>query len=487
MRKDFPPKAPAPTLWQKIESRLISIPGTNTISATKFPTSSIPPVAAPQEKTASASAPAAAQPPKIPTVTTATQSSRDISTVAQPVKLNPLTSAPPPVKVPPKAEPTGQIAAKSGEKADPTPATTTTDKPIQTAPPVVKLPPGLPPQSSVTAPPAQIAPASDKKPGHQPDAPKVPAPAAPTAAKDSAPAKDTSAAKTAPADTKAPVAKDESKKDASSSSATASTDEKTKSAPTDDKKAFKPENQKLDEILKNKEAAKPAKKSTPGTPQPINWWAVKTFVAWGFTVIFFAGFYWIYTKYNGQVEDMKRLRTEQLEAQSKVRSMEEQLQAARTLATSAQELERTFQERFQQFQQTIDRLENEKASLMDDIKARDARIEFLEGNLGRVVFMASTSSSAAAFARCIWDDTAGTGVIYARNLPKLSEGKTWQVWAVIDDQDVPIGFLNPNLEGSGSGALKLDGRKGIPEEFFVTDEPIGGSSGPTGDTIISGS
>ncbi|MDK3158028.1 hypothetical protein QPK87_15825 [Kamptonema cortianum] len=153
LRKDFPPKAPAPTLWQKIESRLISIPGTNTISATKFPTSSIPPVAAPQEKTASASAPAAAQPPKIPTVTTATQSSRDISTVAQPVKLNPLTSAPPPVKVPPKAEPTGQIAAKSGEKADPTPATTTTDKPIQTAPPVVKLPPGLPPQSSVTAPP----------------------------------------------------------------------------------------------------------------------------------------------------------------------------------------------------------------------------------------------------------------------------------------------------------------------------------------------
>ncbi len=479
IKKEIPAKPLPANSWQKIESRLLSIPRMDSMTATKFPTSSVPPVFISKDKTSPGNPPPPL-PPKIPAVTTSaippvaapasTSPAKDISTIASaPTSTGALTSVPPPVKVPPPKLP---------------------PEPVKNTEPKITAIPTQAPEKAAPTPPAKENPAVDekntpKKPLPINDATKVPPAVFPPTSPLPPRQNPVEPLKQAPVKLSEPPKKQDEPAPKKEEVKTPAAEPGKKSESKDSKPVFKPENQKLDEILKSKETSKPVKK--PAAEQTVNWWAVKTFVAWGFTVIFFFAFFWIYTKNNNQVNEMKRLRTEQLESEAKARSIEEQLQAAKTLSTNAQELEKTFQERFQQFQQTIDRLETEKAGLLDEIKTKEARIEFLEGNLGRVVFMASTTSQAATFARCIWDDKAATGVVYARNLPKLREGKIWQVWAVVKDQDYSIGFINPNVEGSGSASLKLENIKGVPEEFFVTDEPLGGSSAPTGDTVISGS
>jgi|GEM_PF-2813055 len=520
-KKDFPPKPVSPALWHKIEGRLVTVPRFDTMTAVKMPTGTIPssflnkdkpvtlpfitPAPAPVPTPIAAKTTPPPLPPKIPATTApaapailppviAGASSRDISTVSKPIESAPtsgpsLTPAAPSVKVSlPSADTMAKpLDTKAGAA---TPLLTANVPPkIATAPAPGGNTSALPPKDATKVSfglPPVISPTSGGI--------KLPATSLPPVQTftSAIPTK----VDTAKDDKKAPVvipAKDEKKGpedkpakpvDAASNKSVTATPPKKDDAPASP--VFKHENQKLDDILKNKEAAKHPKKTATG-PQPVNWWAVKSFVAWGFTVIFAVGFYWIYSKYNGQLSEMKRLRTDQLESQTKVRGFEEQLQAAKTLTSSAMDTEKNFQGRLQQSQQNIDKLETEIAALKDELKSKDARIEFIEGNLGRVIFLAATSSQASAFARCIWDDKSSSGVIYARNLPKLKDGQVWQVWATVNGDDVSLGFMNPNLEGSGSTAIKLEGTQSKPEEFFVTDEPLGGSEAPTGETVISGS
>lgn len=463
IKKEFPPKPLPGQIWHKIEGQLISVPRFETMSETKFPGSTIPPITAPTRDKTAAGMTSSLLPPKIqsnPTPSSPPQKDAP-GTLTSAGTLNPMTSAPPPVvKVPGKSQP-----ASAG------------------TPPPIPDKPGKIEQTKEIAPKKEEPKIEPQKTGisvisstQSTEKTEIKHPGAPTKSISPSLTQKTAEPVKEPVkiykDQKSPVA---TSKPVESTSSVAPVTQKPKDT---DKSAT--DNKTLDHILKTK--TKPAKASGDA----INWWAVKTFVAWGFTIIFGAGFLWSYNKWQTQSNEVRHLRTEQVAVEAKMRSMEEQLQSARTQAAGAIEQERTFQTRLQLFQQNIDQHETDNAALKDELKSKEARISFLEGNLGRVVFLASTSTEAAAFGRCIWDDSARSGVIYARNLPKLKDDRVWQVWASIGDRDVSAGYLNVSQDGSGSATLDIESDTGTPDEFFVTDEPLGGSSRPTGQAVISG-
>lgn len=103
----------------------------------------------------------------------------------------------------------------------------------------------------------------------------------------------------------------------------------------------------------------------------------------------------------------------------------------------------------------------------------------------------SPDSSAAQFAPSgfsIWDETAQVGTLNVYDLPATAAGKQYQLWLQDAGSETPINVgLIPDLpNGNGQIYYKVSAEGVSPINVFITEEPAGGSTQPTGQTILRG-
>lgn len=92
----------------------------------------------------------------------------------------------------------------------------------------------------------------------------------------------------------------------------------------------------------------------------------------------------------------------------------------------------------------------------------------------------------------VWDDTRQVGTIGFYDLQKAQEGQVYQIWATDPTRSKPVNVgILPDIE---KDAAYLNGRiyftventKLSPTNIFITAEPAGGSSTPTGPRVLQG-
>jgi len=101
--------------------------------------------------------------------------------------------------------------------------------------------------------------------------------------------------------------------------------------------------------------------------------------------------------------------------------------------------------------------------------------------------LAGLSPSPTAFGKVFWNSQANTGILIAFDLPPLTTGKVYQLWAIQGTTPVDAGILSTDPQGTGALKIKPlpDPRKSV-QLFAITVEPTGGSLQPTGEMYLKG-
>jgi len=131
-------------------------------------------------------------------------------------------------------------------------------------------------------------------------------------------------------------------------------------------------------------------------------------------------------------------------------------------------------------------LEGLRASL-GDAETRLARFDSLALAIsGPNVRMASLTGDADPSLRLVWNRDRELLLVAAQNLPALQPGRTYQLWGIpTGGAPVSLGTFDP--DAAGSALLTLGS---VPSGDFeisaITDEPAGGSAGPTTTPFLAG-
>lgn len=129
--------------------------------------------------------------------------------------------------------------------------------------------------------------------------------------------------------------------------------------------------------------------------------------------------------------------------------------------------------------------EQEAAALKTALAQRDEILAFLRSPRVKVVTLSGSEEAKGASAFLLFDPESRKAFFYAFNMPPLPEGKTYQLWAIVD-QPVSAGTFGIDA-GQKSRALipKLPDLSRITK-FAVSLEPEGGRPQPTGNVLLVG-
>lgn len=104
----------------------------------------------------------------------------------------------------------------------------------------------------------------------------------------------------------------------------------------------------------------------------------------------------------------------------------------------------------------------------------------------RVVSLAGQGANVQASGRLFWDQTEKRWYFYARSLPRVPAGKTYELWFVPKTGN-PVKAVVFNTESSGVAEFALDVPAGLDlRAAAVTTEPAGGTDLPTGPFALLG-
>lgn len=131
-------------------------------------------------------------------------------------------------------------------------------------------------------------------------------------------------------------------------------------------------------------------------------------------------------------------------------------------------------------------LEGLRASL-GDAEIRLARFDSLALAIsGPNVQMASLTGDADPSLRLVWNRDRELLLVAAQNLPVLQPGRTYQLWG-IRGTDAPVSLGTFDSDAAGSALLTLGSVQSADFEVSaITDEPAGGSPGPTTTPFLVG-
>ncbi len=114
-------------------------------------------------------------------------------------------------------------------------------------------------------------------------------------------------------------------------------------------------------------------------------------------------------------------------------------------------------------------------------------VSALEAPLARSLALAGQGEFRRATAKAYIEPESGRLILYASNLPPVPDGRTYQIWVIVQDRPRSVGVFRSDSSGEAkydSGRLQdLDG----PVTVAVTLEPEGGAPQPTGPTVLAGS
>lgn len=114
-------------------------------------------------------------------------------------------------------------------------------------------------------------------------------------------------------------------------------------------------------------------------------------------------------------------------------------------------------------------------------------VSALEMPLARSLALAGQGEFHRAAAKAYIEPESGRLILYASNLPPVPDGRTYQIWVIVEDQPRSVGVFRSDSSGEAKyDAGSLQDLAG-PVTVAVTLEREGGAPQPTGPTVLAGS
>jgi anti-sigma-K factor RskA len=117
----------------------------------------------------------------------------------------------------------------------------------------------------------------------------------------------------------------------------------------------------------------------------------------------------------------------------------------------------------------------------------DRIVSALESPLARSLALAGQGEFQRATARAYLEPESGRLILYAHNLPPVPDGRTYQIWVIVEDEPRSAGLFRSDSSGEAkydTGRLQdLHGSVSVA----VTLESEGGALRPTGPMVLKGS
>lgn len=111
----------------------------------------------------------------------------------------------------------------------------------------------------------------------------------------------------------------------------------------------------------------------------------------------------------------------------------------------------------------------------------------MPGDGERVVALSGSPDAPEASGHLILDESDEWAMLIVANLPAIQPGRAYQFWFVAPDGERVSGAVfNPGPEGGAVVEIDVPENVGDYERIGVTEEPEGGSEGPTGTNVLGG-
>ncbi|HTO70850.1 MAG TPA: anti-sigma factor [Myxococcota bacterium] len=127
----------------------------------------------------------------------------------------------------------------------------------------------------------------------------------------------------------------------------------------------------------------------------------------------------------------------------------------------------------------------ERVALEERLAGASRIVAAIGAPLVRTLALAGQGEFRAALAKAYVDPDSGRLIVYAHNLPPVPDGRTYQLWVIVDKQPRRVGTLQADAQGEAkydTGPLSgLAGRVSVA----VTLEPDGAVERPTGPLVLS--
>lgn len=147
-----------------------------------------------------------------------------------------------------------------------------------------------------------------------------------------------------------------------------------------------------------------------------------------------------------------------------------------------------FYGKWKQANEQVIALNNEKNVLADGLKTNTVRLNNMQQSLAVMsnpdisrVMMKGVEKSPESLAVIYWNKQSKEVYVEVKNLPKLEDGKQYQLWAIVDGKPVDAGMLP--LNDTDSTMIKMKDFESA-QAFAITIEKTGGSAAPTLEQMV---
>lgn len=127
---------------------------------------------------------------------------------------------------------------------------------------------------------------------------------------------------------------------------------------------------------------------------------------------------------------------------------------------------------------------SERIALENRVTSMSRVLIAIESPVARTLALAGQGEYSKALAKAYVDPESGRVIVYAHNLPPVPDGRTYQLWVIVDKQPLSAGLLQADASGDAkydTGPLPL----GKSVSVAVTLEPAGGVEQPTGPLVLA--
>lgn len=127
-----------------------------------------------------------------------------------------------------------------------------------------------------------------------------------------------------------------------------------------------------------------------------------------------------------------------------------------------------------------------QAQQREDLERANRLLGVTQDPALRVTRLTTTGAAPEPTIDVHWQPEQKTGVLVARNLPKVEPNRTYELWLIDGSEPIPAGTFNTDANGTAIFEIDRLTAAGEPKKFAITVEPAGGSQAPTGQILLIG-
>ncbi len=136
----------------------------------------------------------------------------------------------------------------------------------------------------------------------------------------------------------------------------------------------------------------------------------------------------------------------------------------------------------------LQNLHRQMDALVDRRDVLERRLGVILADSVRLFDVRGTDTTGGAGAQLAWNYGQRQWLFHAFRLPRLPQGRAYQLWFVTaDGRKISAGLLDPDAEGHAILIVAVPPEARATTLAAVTTEPAGGSPQPTGTPVLAGS